>query len=101
MEFNLTEKDHNTVIQAKKGDKINILLAWKPSSGFFWQEADTDAGNLEAVEHQGENPVPGGIAHVKFRFRIEKAGSIELSYSRPWSENEPPEKWFIVSVKTS
>ncbi len=95
----LTEQDNNTGIVAAVGDKVQISLTWKPSSGYFWQETDTTAGVLEQLRHDGGDEKPGAIAVVHFTFRIIKTGTITLSYARPWAETDPPIKWFNVDVK--
>ena len=95
----LTEKDNGSSVIAVKDDRIVINLAWNPSSGFFWQEADTTAGVLEEVKHDPGDVKPGSIARVTFKFKIINEGTIQLHYARPWVETEPPAKWFMVNVK--
>ena len=98
-DLDLTEKDNNTKVQAKVGQLVKIVLEWKPSAGYCWQQADCTAGTLEAVNHQGsDKPKPGSPAHVEFVFRVTGSGYLQLTYSRPWGETEPPAKWFRVDV---
>ena len=97
----LTEKDNGSSIVATKGDVVVITLAWNPSSGFFWQESDTSAGELDEIKHDPGEVKPGSISYVTFKFKITGEGVIQLNYARPWAETQPPAKWFTVNVKKS
>lgn len=94
----LTEKDNGSTIQVHIGDIVFITLAWKPSTGYFWQESDTTAGTIEEIKHEGGNMTPGATVYVRFKFKITGAGVLRLSYARPWSETQPPANLFEVSV---
>jgi predicted secreted protein len=100
MIIKLTENDNNSIINASIGDKVQVDLLWKPSSGYFWQDTDTTAGSLEQLKHDSESTKPGAAAIVRFIFKIAKSGFITLSYARPWNETDPPVKWFQIEVKT-
>ena len=96
--INLTEADNNKTIQVSKGDKVVITLPFSASNGFFWQNRDSTAGELEELKHEGEDTKPGATTFVIFTFSIHKSGVLILSYARPWAEKEPPAKWFEVKV---
>ena len=95
----LVENDNGKEIKVAVGDAINVKMLWKPSTGFIWQESGTTIGPLEEIRHEGEPDVPGSPVMIHFRFRVRNSGHITLSYARPWSELNPPAKWFYVQVK--
>lgn len=98
--LDLTIKDNNTTVEAKAGDVVGITLEWNPSAGYCWQQSDCTAGVIEAVNHKGDpDPKPGSPATVEFVFKITGPGFLQLTYSRPWGETEPPVKLFRVDIK--
>jgi predicted secreted protein len=96
--INLKENDNGSTFTLNKGDRVIVSLAWKPSSGYFWQENETTGGVLEEVKHEGDDTKPGGIVYVHFKFRVSNTGVIRLSYARPWAETDKPTRWFEVNV---
>lgn len=96
--FTLAEKDNGTGISCAVDDVVTIILPWKPSSGFLWQQSGTTAGNLIEILHEGAEGKPGESVNIHFRFEIKQTGVILLSYARPWSEKEPPLKWFVAYI---
>lgn len=93
----LTENDNSRHISVKKNETLQLTLPCNPSTGYFWQTADTSCGELLETKWKPSTK-PGSPTDVTFVFRIAKDGPLMLCYDRPWSEAEPA-KWYNVSVK--
>lgn len=99
MDYSLTEIDNNKTIYAVVNDTATIVLKSNPSTGFMWQQVNTSAGKLLEVKYGPASKIPGRPVDVKFVFSLQQNGILLLSYSRPWEESEPPEKWFQIGVE--
>ncbi len=94
----VTDGDAGSVQTARVGDRIVVLLAGNPSTGFAWSrvEPDGDAmdGSALAPIDEGvwEVPtggdVPGTPGLCRFEYSAEKPGAVTLAYAyaRPWEE---------------
>ena len=102
----LGERDAGKTVTLVVGEKLEIMLASNPTTGYSWQVVD-DAGGIVSLSADPEyvqDPGPevvgrGGAERLSFVAKKTGTGSILLEYRRPWEKNVEPEKTFEVPLR--
>ncbi len=105
--YELTMQDNKRTLKLRKGDRIQIVLASNPSTGYSWS-IGPDASKL--LEQQGQaqyqstdpNPKPGSGGTETFSFQAAEvgSGSFELVYQRGFEAGEPDQR-FVLELEIS
>jgi len=101
-DFELTEADSGSTIEASVGDDITISLAGNPTTGYTWnvlQPQNADVVAFDDREYEAESDAIGAPGTEELEFEAVAAGeaTIELGYFRPW-EPDQVDKTFTVTV---
>ena len=102
----LSEKDAGKQVQLKPGQKLDVVLAGNPTTGYTWEVA---SGGQPVLKSLGEADFKldssavgsGGV----FTFHFEAAGAgqgvLRLVYRRPWEQSELPVQTFDVPINVT
>ncbi|MFP6888061.1 MAG: protease inhibitor I42 family protein, partial [Opitutales bacterium] len=89
----LTKSSNGKTIKVQQGQKISIILAGNPTTGFIWNNATkSEVVKLDGkVMHRASSQLLGapGISTVNFETTAAGKGTIVLEYKRPWEKNPP------------
>lgn len=100
--INLTETDSGKAIEMKFGDRITIILAGNPTTGYIWETAS----NISPVLKQSKRPefkpqsrLIGAGGEYTFCYQAAARGTRELKlvYHRSW-EKKAPARTFRLKV---
>jgi len=99
----LTEADAGRTVELHVGEKLEVVLAGNPTTGYDWEVAALNANVLRPVgEHKytRESERIGSGGKMSFGFEAMAAGQtkLELIYHRPWEKDVKLAKTFEVSV---
>jgi inhibitor of cysteine peptidase len=105
-EINLSVKDNNGSIKAKKGDVLVITLEANASTGYTWDVASnkksiTKYKGKKYIEPAKTNPPKVGAPGKEvLRFKAIRKGisKIKLIYHQPWDNKAKPAKTFSIEV---
>jgi inhibitor of cysteine peptidase len=103
----LTDRDQGHAVKLRVGQRVMLLLAGNPTTGYLWQiDPKVDAKVVRAIGepgfHQDSNLAGAGGTQS---FLLEAAGPgetiLSLSYLRPWETGTPPVKTYSTQVTVS
>jgi len=102
----LTAKDSGTAVAAKVGDRLDVVLASNPTTGFEWQMESGDTAVVKMLGDPVYSPTPtstqvvGSGGMTTFHFEAAAAGStaVKLIYHRTFEKDVPPAQTFEVTV---
>jgi len=106
-EVNVDENDADSQVELEQGRILVITLESNPSTGYRWEQVETQESILQQMgeaefkpSDTGESPPPGTGGWEIFRFKAISAGqtSLKLVYHRPWEEDVEPLKTFSLQV---
>ena len=104
-EVHVDDSHSGEEVNVDAGNLLIVTLESNPTTGFTWRLAEiTDEAVLEQVSQNFEPPGAGapvgaGGKEVWTFKALEKGEStISMEYQRPWEEDTPPAKTFVLTV---
>ncbi|MBA7647697.1 hypothetical protein ES703_55475 [subsurface metagenome] len=106
-EVNVNEEDADSQVELEQGQILVITLESNPTTGYRWEQVETQESILEQMgeakfkpSETGEPPLVGAGGWEIFRFKALSTGqtSLKLVYHRPWEEGVEPLKTFSLQV---
>jgi len=106
-EVNVDEGDAGSQVELEQGQILVITLESNPTTGYRWEQAETQEFILEQMgeaefkpSDTGEPPLVGTGGWEIFRFKAISAGemTLQLVYHRPLEEGVEPLKTFSIQV---
>jgi inhibitor of cysteine peptidase len=100
----VTEQDDGHGVILARGDDLAVSLKTTSGTGYTWKVSKIDSSIIEQTGDptydQSSSSTPGATWNevITFSAKSAGAGALELSYSRPWETNKPPEKVFTLNV---
>ena len=101
----LTQEGGTKAVSLAVGQKLAVMVAGNPSTGYQWELTGPVAGAALVQEGRGEfvagaTDLVGAPGEYRFVFKAAGHGttSISLKYVRPWEQNKPPAATATVSV---
>ncbi len=99
----LTERANGRRIELSPGERFEIRLQERPTTGFRWQLVSNGAPVCALVADHFTPPrqrVPGEAGRHTWTFRVKRGGhaTIELAARRPWDPETAPAQVFRVTV---
>jgi inhibitor of cysteine peptidase len=100
----LTDKDRGHTVELKVGQRMMLLLAGNPTTGYLWQvDPKVDTKVIRAIGepgfHQDSNLIgAGGTETFLLEAVVTGTTQLSLSYGQPWEPNVKPAKTFTVKI---
>jgi inhibitor of cysteine peptidase len=97
------EKDEGRAVELHLGDKLEVVLAANPSTGYLWSAVPMQEGVLRQAgepDFKTDSANPGAGGKVTFRFEAVKTGKtwLSLNYGRPFEKTTPPARTFSLRI---
>jgi inhibitor of cysteine peptidase len=100
--INVDEHSSGGKISLPVGDTLEISLAENPTTGFRWHLQSEAQPACKLVKSSFEPATGatgrGGIHRWQFQAVRAGIGKIRIEYRRPWEQDSPPGRTFILSV---
>jgi inhibitor of cysteine peptidase len=103
----ITEESNGTEIDLATGETFKVRLEENRSTGYKWvlESSSKAAEGVFALVgdsfEKGEAIGQPGTHRWEFRAQRAGSGTINLSYQRPWEENQSPARAFTLKVKVN
>ncbi len=99
----VTEKDAGSTVKLSPGDRLEVVLAGNPTTGYNWRTASVDAAVLREAgppSFQRDSDLVGSGGAVTLSFTAEAPGRTILTivYDRTFEKNIPPLKTYELTV---
>ena len=100
--INVDEHSSGGEVSLAAGDTLQISLTENPTTGFRWHLQSEAQPTIKLVKSSFEPGTSatgrGGIHRWQFQAVRAGTGKIKLEYRRPWEQDSPPGRTFILSV---
>ena len=106
-EVHIDANDDGSQVELEQGQILVVTLESNPTTGYRWEQAETQESILEQIgeaefmpSETGEPPLVGAGGWEIFRFTAVSTGqmTLRLVYRRPWEEGVEPLKTFSLQV---
>jgi len=99
----VTEKDAGSIVELVSGDKLDVVLAGNPTTGFDWRVESIDGAVLQEAgqpSFRRESDLIGAGGEITLPFRAAAPGqtTLKLIYHRAFEKNVPPLKTYELTV---
>jgi inhibitor of cysteine peptidase len=99
----LGEQDAGRTIELRRGDRLQVILAGNPTTGYQWQQVAGDSAILTSAggptfEPNSSALGSGGMVTVPFQASAAGKTHLILVYHRSFEPNQPPLKTFAIDV---
>jgi inhibitor of cysteine peptidase len=99
----LREQDTGRTIELRRGDRLEVVLAGNPTTGYAWEQVGDDNAVLKPAGDPTFQPDSravgsGGVVTVPFEASGVGRTTLTLVYHRAFEPNVPPLKTFEVGI---
>lgn len=98
----LYENDSGKTVEINVGDRLEIVLPAKPSTGYLWEVSFYDANQLTLSNPDfyanGNTIGSNGTEVIKLQAIAEGQGQLKVIFHRPFERSTPPLKTFEATI---
>ncbi len=99
----VTEKEAGSTVELVSGDRLDVVLAGNPTTGFNWHVSSVDSAVLkEAGEpsFRRDSDLIGSGGEITFSFEAAAPGqtTLKMTYNRVFEKDVPPLKTYALTV---
>lgn len=102
-EITATENEAGSTVELACGDRLSVVLAGNPTTGYTWHVSSVD----RAVLREAGPPVyrrdsdligSGGMITLSFEAAAPGQTALAIAYDRPFEKGVPPLKTYVLTV---